>query len=102
MKIKSKALEFEWDRGNTGKNKKHSIEDYEGEEVFFDEHKIIVRDALHSGKEERFILLGKTKKGRLLFVVFTKRARKIRLISVRSVNKKEARLYEKATSTSAI
>lgn len=102
MKIKPEALEFEWDRGNIGKNKNHSVEDYESEEVFFDERKVIVLDTLHSGNEERFILLGKTKKSRLLFVVFTKRVGKIRIISARSVNKQEAHLYEKATSTSAI
>ena len=59
-----------------------------------------MRDPLHSADEERFILLGKTKKGRLLFLVFTKRAKKLRIISARSVNKKEARLYEKIVSTS--
>ncbi|HIE24125.1 MAG TPA: BrnT family toxin, partial [Candidatus Korarchaeota archaeon] len=54
-------------------------------------------DKLHSKEEERFILLGKTKKERVLFVVFTIRNDKIRIISVRDINKKERRLYEKTT-----
>ena len=95
MLIDPGALEFEWDRGNAGKNRKHDVEDSESEEVFFDEHKAILRDPLHSGGEERSILIGKTKAERLLFVVFTKRGKKIRVISARDVNRKEMHLYEK-------
>ncbi|MBI5244320.1 MAG: BrnT family toxin [Elusimicrobia bacterium] len=95
MHIDPGALEFEWDRGNAEKNKKHDVGDSESEEVFFDEHKIISRDPLHSGSEERSMLIGKTKAERLLFVVFTKRGKKIRVISARDVNRKEMHLYEK-------
>lgn len=97
MTIDPGALEFEWDRGNSGKNKKHDVEDSESEEVFFDGRKVRFRDPLHSGGEERSILIGMTKADRLLFVVFTKRGKKIRIISARDVNKKEERLYEKAS-----
>ncbi len=96
MASQSGPFEFEWDRGNAGKNKKHGIEDTESEESFFDENKVLLRDVLHSGGEERFILLGKTKGGDLLFVVFTQRNEKIRIISARRANKKEVPLYEKA------
>ena len=96
MRLDPGALEFEWDRGNVGKNKKHGVEDFEGEEAFFDGRKVLLRDIPHSKGEERFILLGKTKGGRLLFVVFTKRARRIRIISARNVNQKEKPLYEEA------
>ena len=91
---------FDWDEGNTGKNwEKHRVSDQECEEVFFDENKIILKDVFHSEKEGRFIILGKTKKNRLLFVVFTKRSNKIRIISARDVNKKERRLYENEKAT---
>ena len=90
-----KALEFEWDKGNTGKNKKHKVEDFESEEPFFDPCKVTLKDSPHSETEERHILLGKTKKGRLLFIVFTERAGKVRIISARQINKKEVPLYEK-------
>lgn len=95
MKILKKPLEFEWDKGNIGKNKKHNVADKEAEEVFFDEKKVIYKDIFHSQKEERFIILGKTKKERLLYTVFTIRGKKIRIISARDINKKEVRLYEK-------
>jgi len=97
MKIIKDSFEFEWDKGNIEKNKKHKVEDREAEEVFLDEGKVILKDKLHSQKEERFIVLGKTKKNRLLYLVFTKRKKKIRIISARNINKKEVLLYEETT-----
>jgi uncharacterized protein len=94
MQIIKDAFEFEWDKGNIGKNKKHKVEDREAEEVFLDQGKIILKDKLHSQKEERFIILGKTKKDRLLYLVFTRRKKSIRIISARDINKKEVLLYE--------
>lgn len=94
MRLDPGALEFEWDRGNIGKNAKHGVEDFEGEEAFFDERKVLLRDRLHSLGEERFVLLGRTKKERLVFVVFTRRGRRIRIISARDANRKERPLYE--------
>jgi len=86
---------FEWDKGNKDKNwLKHKVKNEECEEIFFDKKKKILKDVLHSGKEKRFIILGKTKKERLLFVVFTIRNKKVRVISARDVNKKEVILYE--------
>ena len=88
------AYEFEWDKGNIGKNKKHGVEDEEAEQSFLDESKVIFKDKLHSAREDRYILIGKTKKGRILYIVFTKRGNKIRIISARNINKKEVYLYE--------
>ena len=93
MRVDKSAFEFEWTKGNIGKNKKHKVEDKEAEEVFLDEGKVIFKDKLHSQKEERFIVLGKTKKDRLLYVAFTKRKKKIRVISARDINKRELALY---------
>lgn len=96
MRILKDALAFEWDTGNRGKNfKKHGITDGESEESFFDPEKKISKDKLHSGNEERHILIGQTRQRRILFVVFTKRKNKIRIISSRPLNKKEKHLYEK-------
>ncbi len=92
-----KVFEFEWDKGNIDKNlDKHGIENKEAEEVFFDENKVIHKDKLHSKHEKRFTILGKTKENRLLYVIFTKRGKRIRIISARDINKKEVNLYEKA------
>jgi hypothetical protein len=99
MKIFKKPIKFEWDKGNRGKNLvQHKVTDEECEETFFDFRKKILKDVLHSQKEDRYILLGQTKKQRLLFVVFTIRNEKIRVISARDINKKERNLYyEKST-----
>jgi len=100
VKIDKNLKRFTWDKGNIDKNwLKHKVKNSECEEVFFDENKIILKDVFHSEKEGRFIILGKTKKNRLLFVVFTKRSNKIRIISARDVNKKERRLYENEKAT---
>jgi uncharacterized protein len=91
-----KPIVFEWDQGNSEKNWiSHHVKNEESEEVFFDEKKKIAKDVFHSGKEQRWILLGKTKKGTILFVVYTMRQQIVRIISARKINKKEAILYEK-------
>ena len=95
MKIFKEPLEFQWDKGNVGKNIKHKVRDKETEESFFDKKRKIYKDVLHSKKENRYILLGKTKKRRLLYTIFTMRGKKIRIISARDINKREVKLYEK-------
>jgi hypothetical protein len=86
---------FDWDVGNSGKNEEsHDVSDAECEEVFFDPRKKLFNDTIHSGREERYILLGQTKGKRILFVVYTIRNKKIRVISARDLNKKERKLYE--------
>jgi len=86
--------EFIWDGSNKDKNWiKHKVTNQECEEIFSDRDKRIYKDRLHSEKEKRFILLGRTKKERLLYTVFTIRNKKIRIISSRDVNKKEVKLY---------
>lgn len=103
MRVIGKVFEFEWDRGNTDKNlKRHKVDNREAEEIFFDKKRFVFKDKLHSLGEERIRIIGKTKKKRLLFVVFTKRGKKIRIISARDINKKEVHLYEKKVSSSKI
>lgn len=95
MQVIKEAFEFEWDKGNTDKNLKHNVKDQEAEEVFLDENRFIFKDKVHSEGEERFRILGKTQKDRLLFIAFTIRRKKIRIISARDINRKEVSLYEK-------
>ena len=97
MRIEKNIFEFEWDQGNSGKNNKHKVDDKEAEEAFLDDGKVAFLDTIHSKNEERLRLIGKTKKNRLLFIVYTKRKDKIRVISARDVNRKEVPLYEKTT-----
>lgn len=97
MILFKEPLEFEWDRGNLDKNLiKHKVTSQECEEVFFEPDKKVLEDVLHSGKEERYIILGQTRYRRLLFIVFTIRSSKVRVISAREVNKEERKLYGKS------
>jgi uncharacterized DUF497 family protein len=92
----SKVKNFQWDKGNEDKNwSKHSVSNQECEEIFFDRDKKFLEDMLHSGKEKRYIIIGRTKKQRILFIAFTVRRSKIRAISARDLNKRELNLYKK-------
>ncbi|HSX19062.1 MAG TPA: BrnT family toxin [Candidatus Saccharimonadales bacterium] len=92
-----KIVGFEWDKWNLDKNYiKHGITPKEAEEVFLDENVLLIEDIKHSGAEERSIAIGMTVGDSLLFVVFTVRSNKIRIISARIANKKERRQYEQA------
>ena len=83
---------FDWDEGNIYKNqKKHGIKWQIIEEIFFNNPLLLLEDTKHSNDECRCFALGKTDEELKLFVVFTKREKKIRVISARVMNKKERR-----------
>ena len=87
---------FDWDDGNIYKNeKKHGLKWQLIEEVFFNEPLLVLEDIKHSNNECRCFALGQTDDGRFLFVVFTKRSEKIRVISARPMNRKERIVYDK-------
>ena len=87
---------FEWDTSNILKNwEKHKVDYKECEEIFFNQKLLINEDKKHSKQEKRFQALGKTNKKRKLFVAFTFRSKKIRIISARDMNRKEKNEYEK-------
>ncbi len=95
MKFLNNVTGFEWDDGNQNKNFiKHGVSKYESEEVFFSDNKVILEDMLHSDKEERWLLLGETYGSKRLFIVFTIRKDKIRVISARILNKREYKLLK--------
>ncbi|HIP18346.1 MAG TPA: BrnT family toxin [Sulfurovum sp.] len=86
---------FEWDDGNIYKNeKKHGLKWQLIEEVFFNAPLLLLEDVKHSKNECRCFALGQTDDGIELFIVFTKRVDKIRVISARHMSKKERRVYE--------
>ncbi|MEW6516651.1 MAG: BrnT family toxin [candidate division FCPU426 bacterium] len=88
------CTEFEWDQGNFEKNwQKHGVKPIECEQVFFNEPLVVTDDENHSGQEKRYYALGKTDEKRLLFVVFTIRGRKLRVISARNMNRNERKEY---------
>jgi uncharacterized DUF497 family protein len=87
---------FQWDEGNINKNfYKHKVENWECEQIFFNEPLIILDDPKHSSVEKRWAAFGKTDAGKLLTVIFTKRGSLIRVISARAMKRKERNFYEK-------
>ena len=96
-------VKFDWDKGNINKNlQKHNVTDKESEEAFFDSRLRVYYDKGHSKKEERYYALGKTLKGQILFIVFTIRNDRIRIISARDINKKEKMEYEKTKENTRV
>jgi uncharacterized DUF497 family protein len=96
-------LEFEWDEAN--KNKiwlKHKVSSEECEEAFATEYLFKQPDELHSDKENRHILVSKTKKARFLFIVYTLRKNKVRVVSARGMHKKELGFYEKEAHSAKV
>jgi hypothetical protein len=86
---------FDWDKGNIDKNwLRHKVSSVEIEEVFFNEPLLISFDKTHSQNESRFATLGITNEIRKLFIVFTIRKNKIRIISARDMSRKERKVYE--------
>jgi len=92
------ALNFEWDPQKAAKNlAKHGVSFQEAESVFGDALGRIVTDPRHSVNEERYVLLGVSRRQRLLAVMFTDRGEVIRLISARHATPRERRDYEQGT-----
>lgn len=103
MDILSRIEGFEWDKGNITKNwERHKITHIECEEVFFNWPLLVKGDIKHSEAENRYYVLGKTNTERLLFVVFTIRNNKIRVISARDMNRKERRQYEQTQKNTRV
>ena len=93
---------FEWDRANIAHIANHNVLPDEAEEVFSDKDNIVEEDVEHSTVEKRFLIVGKTQEGRLLYQIFTRRGDNLRVISSRDINRKEVALYEKEVSRSKV
>ena len=89
---------FDWDKGNRAKCEKHGLS-ISTIESLFGRPLAILPDAAHSQRERRFRAIGRTDKGRSVFIVFTLRRQGdellIRPISARYMHKKEIDVYEK-------
>jgi len=91
------ATEFDWDGGNAEKNwLRHRVSQSECEQVFFNRPLVVSEDEIHSQEEARYFALGHTDRGRLLFVVYTLRGERVRVISARDMTRREQKEYEHA------
>lgn len=95
----TKVAGFDWDEGNARKNTdKHDVNQFEAEQVFFNQPLLVLEDTMHSQKESRYHALGSTDEARLLHITFTLRISRtlIRVISARDMHRKERAIYEQS------
>lgn len=86
---------FDWDAGNSNKNFiRHSVQNRECEQVFFNQPLVVLEDTLHSAIEKRWAAFGKTDANRLLVVIFANRGNLLRIISAHDMNRRERQYYE--------
>ncbi len=89
-------LAFVWDETkNRGNQRKHGVSFDEAQTVFYDENAREYPDPDHSVDEDRFILLGLSRRLRVLVVChcFRESESVIRIISARKAVKSEEREY---------
>ncbi len=85
---------FDWTGGNAEKNwKRHGVAPAEAEQVFFNTPLLWGDDPMHSGAERRYYALGQTDEGRALFIAFTMRGLRLRVVSARDMSQKERKAY---------
>ncbi len=88
-------LTFEFHSGKAASNfRKHGVSFREAASVFGDPLGSHLRDDQHSWDEERWIVVGESDRGRLLFVVYTRVDSTVRLIGVLPATAEERREYE--------
>jgi hypothetical protein len=77
--------------------RKHGVLFEEAKTVFGDPLAVTIDDPIHSVNEHRFIDIGCSQRGRILVVVHTQRAKRIRIISSREATASERKAYEEGT-----
>jgi uncharacterized protein len=86
-------MEFEWNKEKAKANlKKHGVSFNEAAFAFFDENAVELTDEINSDEEIRYQIIG-ISNTRLIFVAYTERAEKIRIISARKANARHTRIY---------
>jgi len=91
------GVRFQWDPQKAASNaKKHGVTFVEAATVFQDPLACIFDDEEHSAEEHREIIIGHSKRDRLLVIAFTERDDVIRIISDRKADREEREDYENA------
>ena len=88
-------MRFEWDAEKAARNlAKHGVSFAEASTAFDDPLSVTITDPRHSRAEERMVLFGMSRRGRLLAVFHTDRDGTTRLISARLMTRHEREQYE--------
>ena len=88
-------MNFEWDSEKAARNlAKHGVSFAEAASVFMDVSGLTFFDPDHSDEEDREITIGMSAKQRMLFVSYSVRGGRIRVISSRKATRHERKQYE--------
>ena len=91
------GITFEWDGKKARANlRKHGVSFEEASTALGDPLSMTISDPVHSLLEDRYVTLGLSSRGRLLVVVLTERADRIRIMSARTASRRERRTYEES------
>jgi uncharacterized DUF497 family protein len=89
------SLQFTWDPQKAASNlRKHKVGFPEAATAFADPLSLTIPDPDHSVGEERFVLIGQSKRRRLVVVAHVERGNLIRIISARLATRRERKTYE--------
>jgi uncharacterized DUF497 family protein len=88
-------VQYQWDNRKAHRNlSKHGVSFEEAVTVFDDPLFVIFADPDHSHREKRFIIMGESRRRRLLVVTYTERLGAIRVINARKATPREREAYE--------
>ena len=97
------GADFEWRTAKAEANvRKHGVTFAEALTVFEDPLARIFDDPDHSGDEPRELVVGSSARQRLLFVSFTQRGPRTRIISARAATRRERHDYEQGVDASRL
>ena len=86
---------FDWDKQKAARNlAKHNVSFEEAATVFGDPLSDTFDDTDHSAEERRFLIIGHSENGKLLFVSHTDEGEIVRVISARELTRGEREEYE--------
>ncbi len=86
---------FDWDKEKAAGNlAKHKVSFEEAATVFADPLSDTFDDPDHSAEEHRFLIIGHSENGRLLFISHTDHGETVRIISAREPTRGEQKSYE--------
>lgn len=94
------GIVFEWDENKNRINlAKHGITFEEAKTVFYDDNAIVFDDPDHSMEEDRFLILGFSRRENLCIVSHCYRGKNdaIRIISARKATRNETKIYHEYT-----
>lgn len=88
-------MQFDWVKQKAAVNlAKHKVSFEEAATVFGDPLSDTFDDPDHSAEERRFLIIGHSENGRLLFVSHTDDGETVRIISARELTRGERKSYE--------